>query len=256
MVIDSNNFDSGWGIWNDGGSDCRRSANDSNYANSGSYCIRLRDNTSTSTMTTDNLNLAGFEEVTIDFTYYPRSMENNEDFWLQASTNGGSSYQTLVSLARGTDFNNNQRYFESVTITGTFTSTTRFRFRNDASGNSDWIYIDDVVISGCTNGAREVEEIIEIEVIDNYSHTLPTERIEENILDVNVFPNPASNYVNVVSNMNATASLISIDGKVIATKIINSGNTSFDLNGLNAGIYFIQIHDGTSVVNKKLIITE
>ena len=46
VQIDFNDFESGYGIWNDGGSDCTRYA--TTYADSGSYAIRLRDNSSSS----------------------------------------------------------------------------------------------------------------------------------------------------------------------------------------------------------------
>ena len=42
QVIDSEDFESGWGIWNDGGSDARRSSRDSQYANSGVFSVRLK----------------------------------------------------------------------------------------------------------------------------------------------------------------------------------------------------------------------
>jgi hypothetical protein len=119
QVINFSNFENGLGIWNDGGSDCRRSANDAAYAWDGTYCVRLRDNTSTSVMTTDNLNLSTYDDITVEFYFYARSMENNEDFWLQVSTNGGSSYTTVATYARGVNFNNNTFYTDAVTINGT-----------------------------------------------------------------------------------------------------------------------------------------
>ena len=152
-VINSNDFESGWGIWNDGGSDCALVSN-SAYANSGTYFIQLRDNSgAASSATTDNLNLSAYSELNISFSYYARSMDSsNEDFWLQISTNGGSSFATIEEWNRGDEFENNQRYNESVVYAGTFTSNTQLRFRCDASGNSDWVYIDDVTISGCQGG--------------------------------------------------------------------------------------------------------
>ena len=247
--IDDNNFDSGWGIWNDGGSDCRRSSQDSNYANSGSYCIRLRDNTNTSVMTTDNLNLAGFEEVTVDFTYVGRSMEDGEDFWLQVSTNGGSSYQTLTTYARGTDFSNNVREFETVVITGTFTSTTRFRFRNDASGNSDWVYIDDVVLTGCNNGTNRIidEKLLE-------------EKSTDGIESIHTYPNPTYDKLNVELNSsiesNVQVSMINSQGQLVNQKLINTtigrSNITIDLSDYSPGIYFLHVISGEQKFVEKI----
>jgi len=148
VVINSEDFENGWGIWIDGGVDSYRN-NYTIYASSGSYTIRLRDNTSKSVMTTDNLDLSNYEEIIVDFHYYPKEMETGEDFWLQVSTDGGNSYSTIKTWAKGTDFDNDAGYTESVTMTGTFTSTTKIRFRVDASVNNDRVYFDDVTISGC-----------------------------------------------------------------------------------------------------------
>lgn len=152
VTVDNNNFEGGWGIWNDGGSDVALVSN-STFANSGSYSIQLRDNSGVaSATTTDNLNLSNFSEITVAFSYYPTSMENGEDFWLQVSTDGGSSFSTIGDWNAGIEFVNNQRYNESVVYSGSLTSNTQFRFQCDASGNSDWVYIDDVVITGCQGG--------------------------------------------------------------------------------------------------------
>ncbi|MGJ8653633.1 MAG: carbohydrate-binding protein [Opitutaceae bacterium] len=146
--IDSNDFESGWGIWNDGGSDARRSSNDSAYAN-GTYCVRLRDDTSTSVMTTNNLTLSGYSELKVELSYICASMDNSsEDFWLQISTDGGSNFTTVEEWNESDEFVNDVRYNDSVTILGySLNDQTQLRFRCDASGNSDWVYIDDVVIS-------------------------------------------------------------------------------------------------------------
>ncbi len=229
--VDSNDFESGWGIWNDGGSDARRSANDAAYSN-GTYSIRLRDNTSTSTMTTDNLNLSSFEEITVSFSYYPRSMESGEDFWLQISTNGGSSYSTQATWAQGSEFSNNQRYNESVTLTGTFSSTTRLRFRCDASGNSDYVYIDDVVITGCSSSGAsfvatmdELPEIIEAEELDFES--------------IVMYPNPVKDKL-MINGMpdDAFVRLITLSGKVLDQGI---GRKEFDMSALQNGLYLLHV---------------
>jgi len=86
-------LETGWGIWNGGGSDARRNSKDDAYANSGSYCVRWRDDTSTSVISTDGQDLSDYNQIEIQLSYYCVSMDSsNEDFWLQISTNGGSSF--------------------------------------------------------------------------------------------------------------------------------------------------------------------
>ncbi len=230
-TVDSNDFEAGWGIWNDGGSDARRSSADAAYSN-GTYSIRLRDNTSTSTMTTDNLDLSAFEELTIDFSYYPRSMESGEDFWLQVSTNGGGSYTTVASWAQGPDFSNNQRYNESVTLTSGFAAANaRIRFRCDASGNADYVYIDDVVISGCSNGTSSVvvsNNILQQEVEDEFDFS-----------DLAIYPNPVRDLLNIQNLPNdARVRLISLSGQVLEDFV---GRNQVDVSRLIPGLYLLQV---------------
>jgi len=151
--IRSDNFEAGFGNWNDGGDDCMRYTGGT-YAHGGAAAIDIQDNSESSVMTTNNLSLANYEQVKVDFWFYAVSMDNpNEDFWLQISTNGGSSFTTKKAWARGTNFVNSSFYHEVFIIEDvSLTNTTQIRFRCDASGNGDDIYIDDVIVSASGTG--------------------------------------------------------------------------------------------------------
>jgi hypothetical protein len=258
VTIDNTDFESGWEIWNDGGSDCRRSIRDAAYA-TGDYCVRLRDNTSSSVATTDILNLSSYSELTVDFGFYARSMENNEDFWLQISTDGGSTYATEASWSSGTDFNNNQFYTESVVITGSFTSNTRLRFRCDASGNSDYVYIDDIVISGCQSGTgltgpeTEVEE--KVESTDENSVTLR---------DLNLFPNPVKDQLTVsfdlAKDADVSMMITDLQGKRMIQQEIKASqgkmNTTIDVSAYSPGMYLVHLVTTDGHLTKKFIVIE
>ena len=156
VIIHEGYFETGWDNWEDGGSDCARYSG--SFAPEGNYAIRIRDNSGiASSMTLNNLNLASYTSVSIRFSFYANSMENGEDFWLQF--NDGSGFTTVATYARGTDFPGNGFYTSTVTLTGTeynLSTNNAFRFRCDASGNNDQIYIDEVVISGQKgNGSQD-----------------------------------------------------------------------------------------------------
>jgi hypothetical protein len=265
-TINTNDFEGGWGIWNDGGSDCRRSANDAAYANSGNYCVRLRDNTSTSVMTTDNLDLSSYEEVTIDFSYYVRSFENVEDFWLQYSANGGGSYTTLVDWIRTVDFNNNERHNPSVVITGTFSSTARFRFRADASGNSDWVYIDDVVITGCASPSPLVGETLTVTITDHVNNDVSEIPVQSNLevspTTMSLFPNPVSSELTVAYETTSSDPvrlvLMDFTGRVIREMKTPSGqhNEKIDVSSLNSGYYVVQMITGGERLVQKFVVAK
>ena len=157
-VYDSESFESApsaglFGIWNNGGVDCDRVTT---HPNTGSYSLRLRDNSSTSVLTTKDLDLIAYEKIRVDFSYYAVSMENNEDFWLQYSTDDGSNYTTVADYDSGDEFNNDERHNVQVEINGPFTVKTRIRFRVDASDDDDQVFFDDVVINGCLPNGPEI----------------------------------------------------------------------------------------------------
>ncbi len=209
-TYDSENFDS-WGIWNDGGSDSRRSSDYAAYANTGTYCVRLRDNSGqASSMYTDVLNLSGYSSLDISFSFITNSMETGEDFFLEMSTNGGSSYTVIQNWVADTDFTNGIRYNETVVVGG-FSSSTVFRIRCDASGNNDLVYIDDVVIEDCGSEVR-LENVIEA---------------------INIFPNPSTSYINVdlhqivktLDTQNIEVTIFSLNGQVLYQNEMQPSNT-------------------------------
>ena len=185
-VVNNATFEGGWGIWNDGGSDCRRSRQDRAYAN-GTFCVRLQDNTSTSVTYTDNLNLAGYEELTVSFRFTAESMETGKDFWLQISTNGGASFTTVASYFSGSDFVNGPVYTSEVVVPGPFTSSTVVQFRSDGGNNGDRVYLDDIEISGCVVGGRWTDAVPDMADADAV--------VGSPFQALNLYPNPAQDVV-------------------------------------------------------------
>ena len=149
----SDDFAGGFGNWNDGGGD----SNDSTWPEDDSNaCVLLRDNSGTASSTfTNNQDYSDVNSLNVSFDYYPSSMEANEDFFFEYSLDGGSSWAIVQNWVRGTDFDNNTAYSEQLEIEGPFTSETRLRFRCDASGNLDFLYLDNVVVESCGSGSTE-----------------------------------------------------------------------------------------------------
>ncbi len=255
VTINSNNFESGYGIWTDGGSDCSRVYSPSYSVDD--YSIRLRDNTSTSTTTTGTLNLSAYDEITVDFSYYALSMDNsNEDFWFQVSTDNGASYTTLEEWNTNDEFVNSVRMYDSVVFTGTFTSTMKLRFRCDASGNSDYVYIDNVVISGCLNSSRGTTS-------ENSTLAWNGEENEaaSNLNIAKLYPNPTSREININYTTDVDTdvqfTITDIAGKVVYSnnKSVMAGkqNETLDVSQLRNGYYFLILQNEDSRVVKKFI---
>lgn len=141
-------FESGWGTFLDGGSDAKLS---SSYA-IGSTSLNLQDNSSSSeSRLANSLDLSGYSELKIEFSYVVRSFERSEDFWVRYSANGGSSWQTVKAYVNDVDFvDNGTRYNPVITIDSgsyNFSNNVLIKFECDASGNKDDVYIDNVKIS-------------------------------------------------------------------------------------------------------------
>jgi len=150
-VITYDDFESGWGTYTDGGGDCALYTGGS-YAHQGSNAADIQDNsgTASSFYHTTGYDVSGFDELEVAFWYMAVSMDNsNEDFWLQYYD--GSSWVTVETWARSTDFDNNVFYNEVVTLSSSqynFPTNARLRFVCDASGNSDDVYIDEIEFRG------------------------------------------------------------------------------------------------------------
>ncbi len=243
QTINSQNFEAGWGIWVDGGTDCAR-INNATFANSVPWSIQLRDNTNTSVMSTTNQNLTSYSEITVDFSYITGNFAVGEDFWVQVSTNGGSTYTTKQAWVRGTHFNNGVRMSGTATIAGPFTTNTRIRFRCDASTDADVVYIDDVVITGCLNFTGNPIETGRDEVESNVVRPAASSLL--------AYPNPTSDQLTVeFTQAEGTATLVVLDmtGKLLQSQKVASNGTGLqqvqlDVTNLQPGSYLLQVLDG------------
>ena len=254
-VVNSNNFDASLGIWTDGGTDCIRT-NNATYAYSPTYSVQLRDNTNTSVMSTTNQNWSAYTKIQVEFTSYSVSFENGEDFWVQLSTNGGSTYTTKAAYVAGTNFTNGTRMFQTLEIQGPFTSTTRLRFRADASADDDQVYIDDVVISACT---QQFGGVIEER---NNPFDVVTEEEAPAIYEFQANPNPASDWLNIgfmaEAEMPITLSFTDLAGRVVlqqsTTATRGQNALQIPVSKLENGFYFLQINGGDNQLTHKVMI--
>jgi len=148
--------------WVDGGRDARRNARDAPYCKTGTYCVRLRDDSDGESSITKQFGenvgedaMSNYNKLRVEFSFYAFSMENNEDFFLEI--NNGSGFTVAKDWVFPSDFANYEftdtfaDIDPNVLFGGSFSSTIFLRFRCDASSNADSIFIDDVKVVGLTN---------------------------------------------------------------------------------------------------------
>jgi len=259
-VLFAHYFESGWDGWADGGSDCYRYRGSRSWE--GQYSIRIRDNSGTaSSMTLNNVDVTGYDQLELNFHFYPNSMENNEDFWVRV--NDGSGWQTVATYARGTDFNNNTFYSATVTMSASsfnFNSGFDLRFQCDASGNADRIYIDEVTLTGINNGRsliagteQSIQAMSSPEPIEDMAEEAALIDLDDG--DVLVYPNPASDFITVATRMDADfIRVFSITGaQVFETKATDETSYIMDISNLEAGTYIVQVQGEGDMVVRKFI---
>ena len=181
-------------------------------------------------------------------------MDNsNEGFLLQISTNGGGSYITVEEWNRDDEFLNNQFKTDQVVIPGPFTSNTRFRFRCDGSGNSDWVYIDDVVINGCSTFSSA--KIVSKKGGDN----VVTEDIEipSNEITSILYPNPFVDRINIKIDktyIKADVEVLNVLGQILYFKTFkNREIIEIPTKDFQNGQYLIRIVIDDKVIIKRAI---
>jgi Secretion system C-terminal sorting domain len=72
--------------------------------------------------------------------------------------------------------------------------------------------------------------------------------------EVVVYPNPASDNVNINFNSNVnikTVELIDVQGRILLSKLVNDSNATFDLSSYSNGVYYVKVvGDGGSRIEK------
>ena len=89
-----------------------------------------------------------------------------------------------------------------------------------------------------------------IDELENAMATIGVAESNENIF--NIYPNPASDYVKINSDVNFVneANIYDMTGRCIKSTIINDANTTINIEDLNQGVYFINVNGKV----KKLVV--
>ncbi|AOW21185.1 M4 family metallopeptidase [Urechidicola croceus] len=254
VVLHEGYFESGWDGWSDGGSDVARYGGSRSYQ--GNYSIRLRDNSGTgSAMTLSSFDVTSYDEIEVTFYFYSYSMESGEDFWVRYYD--GSTWNTVAAYSQGTSFSNNSFYSATVTISKTdynFPSNAQFRFQCDASGNSDYIYIDQVSITGISGGGAGINSIQPLNsgIGSGFAASI-NEAGPEFEGDFMMYPNPVKNILNIklLDNATGTYKIVNTLGQTVkAGKVTDE---AIDVSQLNLGLYIIEVNDGEEIMTQKFV---
>lgn len=245
--LNTERFETGYGIWADGGADCVRSRT---RAIDGDRSVYLRSNTSTSVLTSQSMDLSSVNQVEVSFSFRAYSIEAGEELLFQIDS--GNGFETIANWVGGEDFENNVVYQKSVTIEAPL-GVTAFRFRGNASSNADYFHLDNIMIGVCLAEGATMESVA---ISKRNTATASTEEEQEaNYLPYyDIFPNPASEaFTLTIDTEGYTASLSGIDGRIITTRALVVGRNHFQTSALPSGMY-LMIVEGKDYRNVEKVV--
>jgi len=251
---DTESFETGWGIWNDGdsnGSRCIRFYN-ANRAYTGVRGIRLRGQGINATAATDPLDLSSASSAQIDFVYLTYAMESGDGFLLEVDRLGTGIFELVDDWYRNIDFVNGPFYGESITVIGPFSANTKFRFKCAGNHINDFVFIDDIAISGCGLESGTAKSASNLEEI--------------NVNDFNLFvaPNPSNGVTNIQYTINEDSkvelSLYDVTGKLVKELFRNKSQSSnqhtvqLNMKDLQSGTYILHMKTDKASVQQKILL--
>lgn len=156
--ITSDNFEEGYGVWNNGGANSEilySGWSSCLNGSSGNKSVRLRNGNSSSKLTSNPYNFSNYSYVTITYNYATNDkMENNEGWFIEYSDDNGSNWETIKQYRSGDNFTKNICVSdEEVTITPSSTinfnsSQILVRFRNNSNRDDEQLWLDNIVVKG------------------------------------------------------------------------------------------------------------
>jgi PKD repeat protein len=245
-------FESGWGIWTDGGGDCALYTGGT-YASGGSNAADIQDNSGVASsfyMTNGvDVHTPGYVQIDVEFEFRAVSMDRNEDFFVEYFN--GTTWYVVATYKQPTNFANNVFYAAGVSILEsnyTFPTGMKIRFRCDASGNTDDVYIDNIRISASTTVDPNNYLVPLSGPIDAFASGNEEEGIK-------VYPNPATDELNIeiAGNEQAEIYINDMQGRVVYHGIFTNDKEIIGLTGYRTGMYSILVITPDEVFRTKFI---
>lgn len=95
-------------------------------------------------------------------------------------------------------------------------------------------------------------------LVINYNSPVLTNEKAESAPLLEIYPNPASNLLNIkqYNLSNATIQLYNIKGELLYSEIAKEDHLRIDLSGINQGFYILKITKGNSTQSEKVVIVK
>jgi hypothetical protein len=254
VELSYSDFETGWGIWTDGGDDCMLYTGGT-YASQGSNAVDIQGASGVASsfyMTSgEDVHNPGYVQIDVEFEFLVVEFDNHkDDFWVQYYD--GSTWQTVATYFYGTDFDNGIFYAANVSILESsynFPTDMKIRFMCDAKNHKDDVYIDEVRITA-TDQVSPNNYLYSIGQVGNALG------IAESGMDgIKIFPNPANEFVSITipEAEEAQIRIFTMNGQLLHQIEDVTSQYTFDVSELVNGMYVIHVITNEDVYIRKLI---
>lgn len=212
---------------------------ESTIVHGGSFAAKHQAQATTTKIQNEVTGIVTGDEYTISYWYLdndPNAKTRMWSFWLKAGATEGQ-YQTLTANEaelRATDYSTDDAQWVLKTVT-LVAPAEAIAFRLEARTNAEgagggFIYFDDFSIVNNTN----------VSIKDN------------NIEGLQVFPNPASNVVNITSSLTGVKEVTIFN--MLGKKVLEtSTNETVNISDLTSGVYIMNISQDGKTASRKLV---
>lgn len=157
-----------------------------------------------------------------------------------------ATFREMNGPGLSTGYNNSSLYFDVATD---FPNLSNFNMRDiKTNANGDLMLVGSADSNSVSRAVMIRLKKVAVTPA-SISNTLKATAIQ-------VYPNPATNSISFnVENVskNATASIFSIDGKLVATQAINNTKSEMNISSITKGMYVLQIKNGEQLLTSKFI---
>jgi hypothetical protein len=121
-----------------------------NFAHGGTgQSVRIKDNADVSELYTKDIDVSSYTEIMVSFWYESKGVSSDGGFYFETKTAGGD-WVKLEDFVRGVEWQDNQADFTEglVEFSVADTDVLAIKFSGYKLGSTDYIFIDDVTVSG------------------------------------------------------------------------------------------------------------
>ncbi|MBR5984100.1 MAG: T9SS type A sorting domain-containing protein [Bacteroidales bacterium] len=244
-------------MWSNGST-----SNSINVSNGGTYSVIATNENGCTAMVSANV-VAGYsvtnaisETTDSEFVWNGQTYTESGDY-VQTFTaaNGCDSVVTLHLTVNSVQYYNifvisNNNAYGTTTGTGVYEANAEIQISATANDGYEFLSWND----GNTDTLRTITVTGDATYIATF---IPATGIEENAnLQISIFPNPATDILNITSSETISEiEIVNALGQVVYRTEVNADNAVCDVEGLKAGVYVVRIHgtDTVSICQRKFI---